>query len=101
MDFMTTSQAAIEWDVSRRRVSRLCADGRIKGATQIGNRWLVPIDTLKPDDQRGKITTDPVVVPKAEENSTDWISYINSTLTLPKESKYTAVDLFAGCGGRI
>jgi DNA (cytosine-5)-methyltransferase 1 len=99
MDFMTTSQAAIEWDVSRRRVSRLCADGRIKGATQIGNRWLVPIDTLKPDDQRGKVTNDTAVTPKTEENNTDWISFINSTLTLPKESKYTAVDLFAGCGG--
>lgn len=99
MEYMTTSQAAIEWDVSRRRVSRLCADGRIKGASQIGNRWLVPIDTLKPDDRRGKTGSDSVFIPCTEEKNTDWISFINSALTLPDESKYSAVDLFAGCGG--
>lgn len=31
--------------------------------------------------------------------SDNWLNYINSTLVIPDEHKYTAVDLFAGCGG--
>ena len=29
----------------------------------------------------------------------NWIDYINSTLVIPEQHKYTAIDLFAGCGG--
>lgn len=29
----------------------------------------------------------------------DYIQYVNQTLTLPPESTYQAIDLFAGCGG--
>lgn len=29
----------------------------------------------------------------------NYIEYLNQTLQIPKEQKYTAIDLFAGCGG--
>lgn len=29
----------------------------------------------------------------------NWIDYINSVLVIPEKHKYTAIDLFAGCGG--
>ena len=29
----------------------------------------------------------------------NWIEYLNSTLVIPENHKYIAVDLFAGCGG--
>lgn len=29
----------------------------------------------------------------------NWLNYINSTLVIPEDHKYTAIDLFAGCGG--
>ena len=52
MEYMTTSQKAAEWGVSRRLVSKYCADGRIEGAMHIGNTWLVPSDAKKPLDPR-------------------------------------------------
>ena len=52
MDFMTTSEAARNWNISRRRVSLLCAQGRIAGALHKGNLWLVPGDAKKHDNPR-------------------------------------------------
>ena len=52
MDFLTTSQAAQKWNVSRRRVSTLCKEGRIEGSLLIGNTWLIPDHAKKPEDPR-------------------------------------------------
>lgn len=41
-----------KWDISRRRVTTLCAEGRIEGAILKGNTWLIPENTEKPDDPR-------------------------------------------------
>ncbi len=54
MDYLTTKQVAEKWNISQRRVSKLCAEGRIKGAQLMGKTWLVPLDTKKPDDKRLK-----------------------------------------------
>ena len=54
MEFLTTSEAAKNWNISRRRVSLLCAEGRITGAIHKGNMWLVPDDAKKPEDPRRK-----------------------------------------------
>ena len=32
MELLTTSEMAKKWDISRRRVTTLCAEGRIEGA---------------------------------------------------------------------
>lgn len=52
MELLTTSEIAEKWNISRRRVSRLCAEGRIKGAVLKGKMWLIPADARKPDDPR-------------------------------------------------
>ena len=54
MEYLTTPEVAIKWNMSRRRVSKLCADGRIIGAVQKGNTWLIPEDAQKPLDGRKK-----------------------------------------------
>ena len=54
MDLLTTSETADKWNISRRRVSLLCAEGRIEGAIQKGKMWLVPADAKKPEDPRRK-----------------------------------------------
>lgn len=41
-----------KWDISRRRVTTLCTEGRIEGAILKGNTWLIPENTEKPDDPR-------------------------------------------------
>ena len=52
MELLTTTQMAEKWNISRRRVTTLCREGRIEGATLIGNTWLIPEDSKKPDDPR-------------------------------------------------
>jgi len=52
LEFLTTSETAEKWNISRRRVSLLCAEGRVKGAILKGNRWLIPDTADKPQDPR-------------------------------------------------
>lgn len=52
MDLLTTAQMAEKWEISRRRVTTLCSEGRIEGAILRGNTWLIPDDAQKPDDIR-------------------------------------------------
>ena len=52
MELLTTSEMVKKWDISRRRVTTLCAEGRIEGAILKGNTWLIPENAEKPDDPR-------------------------------------------------
>ena len=52
MEYLTTSEAAEKWGISRRRVSKLCQEGRIEGAVLKGKTWLVPTAAEKPADNR-------------------------------------------------
>ena len=54
MNFLTTTEMANKWKVSRRRVSLLCKEGRIKGAIFKGKTWLIPENAIKPVDPRHK-----------------------------------------------
>ena len=52
MELLKKSEMAKKWDISRRRVTTLCAEGRIEGAILKGNTWLIPENAEKPDDPR-------------------------------------------------
>ena len=52
MELLTTSEMAKKWDISTRRVTTLCTEGRIEGAILKGNTWLIPENAEKPDDPR-------------------------------------------------
>ena len=52
MEYISTSEIAKIWDVSRRRVTTLCREGRVEGAVFAANTWLVPKDAKKPEDPR-------------------------------------------------
>lgn len=52
MELLSTTEMAIIWNISRRRVTTLCREGRIKGAILKGNTWLIPENTKKPEDPR-------------------------------------------------
>lgn len=52
MELLTTTQMAEKWEISRRRVTTLCREGRVEGAILRGNTWLIPDDAQKPDDIR-------------------------------------------------
>ena len=49
MDYMTISEASIKWNLSSRRISKLCNEGRIPGAERTGYCWLLPKDANAPN----------------------------------------------------
>ena len=52
MNLLTTSEMAEKWNISRRRVTTFCREGRIEGAILRGNTWLIPEGAKKPEDPR-------------------------------------------------
>ena len=52
MVFLSTKETALKWDISQRRVNVLCSEGRIPGATQVGQTWIIPAIASKPIDAR-------------------------------------------------
>ena len=53
-EYISSSEAATKWGLTRRRVSLLCAEGRIPGAKLVGRSYIVPADAEKPADARHK-----------------------------------------------
>lgn len=54
MNYITSADAAKLWDISQRRVQDYCKDGKIKGAVLVGNRWLLPKNSTKPNIRVGR-----------------------------------------------
>lgn len=52
MDYLTTTEMAEKWNVSRRRIATYCKEGRIEGAFLKGKTWLIPEHAEKPKDPR-------------------------------------------------
>ncbi len=52
--FITLKEASEKWGISERRIRRLCTEGRINGATKVGPMWVIPTDSVKPEDRRVK-----------------------------------------------
>lgn len=49
---MTANEAAEKWNISHRRVLKLCKENRITDVAMLGNMWIIPIDAKKPEDAR-------------------------------------------------
>ena len=54
MKYLSVSQTAERWGITRRRIQRLCNEGRVEGAVKIGSYWAIPEDAEKPKDARIK-----------------------------------------------
>ena len=54
MKYISTSEAAEKWNLSKRRIIVLCNEGRIDGAQKAGSTWIIPNDAEKPNDARIK-----------------------------------------------
>lgn len=52
MEYLTTAEAAKKWNISTRRITILCNEGRVEGAVKKGRIWLIPDAALKPIDGR-------------------------------------------------
>lgn len=53
-NIMSVKEAATLWNISERRVSYLCKQGKIRGAAKQGRAWIIPANTEKPIDNRVK-----------------------------------------------
>lgn len=51
-EYMTVQEAANKWELSERRIQKLCADSRIDGVVHLSRVWLIPKDAEKPADGR-------------------------------------------------
>jgi len=54
MDYITVTDAAAKWGVTRRRVQKLCDENRVDGILRFGQSYMIPKDTEKPADARIK-----------------------------------------------
>ena len=52
MEYLTAAEVAKKWNVSSRRVTLLCTEGRVNGAIKKGFMWLIPETATKPIDPR-------------------------------------------------
>lgn len=53
-EYMMVKEAAIKWELSERRVQKLCSENRIEGVIHLSRVWLIPKDSKKPVDARRK-----------------------------------------------
>lgn len=54
MDYMTVSDAANKWNISKRRIQVLCKEDRIPGVISFGKSYAIPLNAEKPADGRIK-----------------------------------------------
>lgn len=53
--YLTAKEVAEKWNLTTRRVQKMCEDGLIPGVIRFGKAWAIPKDAEKPVD--GRITT--------------------------------------------
>lgn len=52
--YLTIKEISEKWNITPRRVQKMCADGLIPGVTKFGKSWAIPDTVDKPDDGRVK-----------------------------------------------
>lgn len=52
MNYISVKQAAEKFNLSERRIQRLCETKRIDGCVMVSGIWLIPTDAKKPVDER-------------------------------------------------
>lgn len=86
MKFIDVHEAAAKWDMTERRITMLCRDGKIEGAKKEGKLWFIPADTARPYDGRTK---------EARNVGSD------SSKKERKMGKYFGTDGFRGKAGEV
>lgn len=52
MDYISVKEAAVKFELSERRVQKLCETNRIDGCNMVSGVWLIPDTAIKPSDER-------------------------------------------------
>ncbi|MGN0584479.1 MAG: helix-turn-helix domain-containing protein [Ruminococcus sp.] len=53
-EYMTVQEAAKLWEISERRIQKLCEEKRIDGVVRLSRVWIIPKEAKKPADKRYK-----------------------------------------------
>ena len=51
-EYMTVQDASKLWEISERRVQKLCEENRIDNVVRLSRVWLIPKNAQKPTDNR-------------------------------------------------
>ena len=54
-NYLTIKEVAEKWNLTTRRVQKMCSDGIIPGVIRFGKAWAIPKEAEKPAD--GRITS--------------------------------------------
>jgi|GEM_PF-322581 len=54
LDYISVKEAAEKWNISGRRIQKLCEENRIDGVVRFGRSWAIPVNSKKPIDGRTK-----------------------------------------------
>lgn len=99
MEYLSTTEIAKIWGVSRKTVTRYATEGKIEGAYLVGNTWMIPEDATKEDSTVSEGSKNMVDKPDDEFHFPLYIYRdffaIKETLKRPEEQKlYAAFELF-------
>ena len=50
--YSTIQEIAQKWNLTPRRVQKMCSDGKIAGVSKFGKVWVIPSDAERPVDER-------------------------------------------------
>lgn len=96
MAYLDVHETALRWQMTERRVTMLCRDGKIAGAKKEGKLWLIPDDVPAPPDGRSRAAKQPEA--RAEKNSDN---KSESEKEKKHMSKYFGTDGFRGKAGVV
>ena len=52
--YLSIKEIAEKWNLTPRRVQKMCSEGLIPGVTKFGKSWAIPEGVAKPKDRRVK-----------------------------------------------
>ncbi len=68
LDAISVKKAAEKWQISERRIQKLCENVRIEGAKRFEHSWMIPAYAEKPCDLRKRRKADKSEVEAANEH---------------------------------
>lgn len=51
-EYIAVKDVARKWNISERRVQKLCEENRIEGVMRFGRSWMIPKSAIKPEELR-------------------------------------------------
>lgn len=60
--YLTVEETATKWGISKRRVQKLCTEGRIPSVRRFGRSWAIPRNAQKLLDGRNRLDSNGYII---------------------------------------